>query len=136
MTWTTAHRWVETSSRGSSNTWQSLAAEINKSNRSPALFGAILTEGLYNVRRVQGRLDQRIALLQHVEALRLYAAEHTGSLPAKLSDFSVPLPDDPFTGKPFRYELEGNTAHLRGTPPLGEEQLPKSNLHYVVTLRK
>ena len=59
-----------------------------------------------------------------------------GTLPAKLSDVSVPLPDDPFTGKPFRYEVTGNTAHLRGTPPLGEEKNPDFNIHYEVTLQK
>ena len=84
----------------------------------------------------QARLDQRIALLRHVEALRLYAAEHDGALPAKLSDVAVPLPDDPFTGKPFRYEVTGNTAHLRGTPPSAEAKNPSFNLHYEVTLQK
>ena len=88
------------------------------------------------VLRVRGRLDQRIALLRHVEALRLYAAEHDGTLPAKLSEISVPLPDDPFTGKPFRYEVTGNTAHLRGTPPSGMEKDPSYHVHYEVTLRK
>ena len=34
----------------------------------------------------RARLDQRIALLRHVEALRLYAAGHKGALPASLSD--------------------------------------------------
>ena len=72
-----------------------------------------------DVRRAQGRLEQRIALLRHVEALRLYAAGHEGALPASLSEVPVPLPDDPFTGKPFRYEVIGNTAHLRGTPAPG-----------------
>ena len=48
----------------------------------------------------------------------------------------MPLPDDPFTGKPFRYELAGDTAHLRGQPPAGEEKNPDFNLHYEVTLRK
>ncbi len=86
--------------------------------------------------RMRTRLDQRIALLRHVEALRLYAAEHGGSLPAKLSDVMVPLPDDPFTGKPFRYEITGNTAHLRGTPPSAEAKNPSFNLHYEVILRK
>ena len=47
----------------------------------------------------------------------MHAAEHGGVFPAKLSDVSVPLPDDPFTGKPFLYETSGKTAHLRGTPP-------------------
>ena len=70
-----------------------------------------------NVRPTQARLDQRIALLRHVEALRLYAAEHNGSLPVRLAECPVPLPDDPFTGKPFRYELDGTTARLRGSPP-------------------
>ena len=84
----------------------------------------------------QGRLDQRIALLRHVEALRLYAAEHEGTLPAKLSDIAVPLPDDPVTGKPFRYEATGNTAHLRGSPPTGLENVPVFNIHYEVTLQK
>ena len=61
-----------------------------------------------------GQLEQQIALLRHVEALRLYAAGHGGKLPAKLSDISVPLPVDPVTGKPFVYAVEGTTAHLRG----------------------
>jgi hypothetical protein len=48
----------------------------------------------------------------------------------------VPLPDDPFTGKPFRYEVIGDSAHLRGTPPAGMEKNPALNIHYVLTLRK
>ena len=75
-------------------------------------------------------------MLRHVEALRLYAAEHNGSLPAKLSECSVPLPDDPFTGKPFRYELDGDTAHLRGSPPAAEQNNPHFNVHYEVTVQK
>ncbi len=59
-------------------------------------------------------LEQQIALLRHVEALRLFAAEHDGKLPATLSDISVPLPLDPVTGKPFVYTVTGATAHLRG----------------------
>jgi hypothetical protein len=95
-----------------------------------------LAPALHKVRQAQGRLEQRIALLRHVEALRLYAAEHDGKLPEKLSDCPVPLPADPFTGKPFRYELDGATAHLRGTPPAGQEKTPALNVHYIVTIRK
>jgi hypothetical protein len=57
-------------------------------------------------------------------------------LPAKLSEISVPLPDDPFTGKPFRYEASGTTAHLRGTPPPSMEAETTYRLHYEVTVRK
>lgn len=103
--------------------------------KEPALFDAAQS-ALLRVHRVQGRLEQRIALLRHVEALRIYAAEHDGKLPEKLSDVTVPLPPDPFTGKPFHYHVDGTTAHLRGTPPRGEEKTPNFNIHYEVTIQK
>jgi hypothetical protein len=68
------------------------------------------------VKMAQGRVDQRIALLRCVEALRIYAAEHDGKLPAKLDDIPLPLPVDPATGKPFSYKVEGKTAYLHGEP--------------------
>jgi hypothetical protein len=116
-------------------TWQGepLIQQI-KPPKKESLF-AFLVPALNKVRRAQGRLEQRIALLRHVEALRLYAAEHEGKLPEKLSDCPVPLPDDPFTGKPFRYQKEGTTAHLFGTPPKGEEKNAPYNLHYEVTIQ-
>jgi hypothetical protein len=114
---------------------QEQAAQIEV-KKPPALFADVLVQGLFFVRKAQGRLDQRIALLRHVEAVRIYAAEHNGTLPARLSDVSVPLPDDPFTGKPFRYEVSGSSAHFRGTPPRGEEKNPGYNLHYEVTIPK
>jgi hypothetical protein len=42
----------------------------------------------------------------------MFAAAHEGKFPAKLSDAGVPLPADPFTGKPFGYEVKGGTATL------------------------
>ena len=60
---------------------QSLAADIEKANKAPTVFAEILVEGIDNVRKAQARLDQRIALLRHVEALRLYAAEHMAHSP-------------------------------------------------------
>jgi hypothetical protein len=117
--------------------WQADAlAGQTRATQEPALFTDALLEGVYSTRRRQVRLDQRIALLRHVEALRIYAAEHAGTLPANLGDFPVPLPDDPFTGKPFRYEVAGNTAHLRGSPPAGMEKDPTYNVHYSVTLKR
>jgi hypothetical protein len=106
------------------------------SNKAPALFADILMPAVSSVRRALGRLEQRIALLRHVEALRLYASVHKGALPASLSEIPVRLPDDPFTGKSFRYEVIGNTAHLRGTPPRGAENDSTFRVHYEVTLQK
>jgi hypothetical protein len=118
-------------------TWQveALAAQIKPAS-GPSLFGEIFVPAVYGVRLKQVRLDQRIALLRDVEALRLYAADHKGTLPAKLSDVTVPLADDPFTGRPFRYEVDGTTAHLRGSPPVGMEKDPAYSVHYEITLRK
>jgi hypothetical protein len=93
---------------------------------------AELLPRVISARRAQGRLEQRIALLRHIEALRLYAATNDGKLPANLADLSVPLPPDPFTGKPFIYKIEAGTAHLDGSPPRGEEQNPCFNIRYEV----
>ena len=49
-------------------------------------------------------------------ALRVYAADHNGTLPAALSEIALPLPVDPFTGKSFGDQRQGGTAHLRGGP--------------------
>jgi hypothetical protein len=117
------------------STWQreALLARIELPKETP-LFGNALPFAK-TVCRAQGRLDQRIALLQVAHALRLHAAEHSGNLPAKLSEIALPLPDDPFTGKPFRYEVNGATAHLRGTPPSGQEKNAEYNIHYALTLQ-
>jgi hypothetical protein len=116
--------------------WQieGLAAE-RKPGKELGLF-EVFVPALYKVRVAQVRLEQRVALLRHVEALRLYAAAHGGNLPATLAEVPVPLPVDPFTGQPFRYQLDGATAHLRGTPPPGGEKAPHLNLHYEVTVQK
>ncbi len=117
-------------------TWKALDA-MNKVPPPPKdrLFRGLLS-ALNKVRTAQGRLEQRIALLRHVEALRMYAADHGGKLPATLDEIDLPLPVDPFTGKPFRYELKDDTAHLRGTPPKGYEDVSVYNLHYEITIRK
>jgi len=88
------------------------------------------------IRKAQARLDRRIALLRCMEALRLYAAANDGKLPARLDDLSVPVPADPFTGKPFGYETKGQIAILRAPPPRGEENIKPYNLRYEVTIKK
>jgi hypothetical protein len=99
------------------------------------LFADLLPR-IVKLRRTQARLEQQVAVLRVVEALRLFAAEHRGRLPAKLSEITVPLPLDPATAKPFQYDIEGMTAHLRGGP-LGEPGSGgESAMHYVVNLVK
>jgi hypothetical protein len=117
--------------------WQfeAITEKAGAAKPEPSLFADSLMPAQSAVVRAQARIAQRFALLRHVEAVRMYAADHAGVLPAKLSDLSVPLPDDPFTGKPFCYELLGATAHLRGTPP---KSLPDDRffrVHYEITLK-
>jgi hypothetical protein len=104
-------------------------------SRGDGLFTDLLPHVLSD-RRAQARLDRRIALVRHIEALRLYAADHDGRLPETLAQIAVPLPPDSFAGKPFMYKLENATAHLQGSSPRGEEQNPCFNVRYEVTIQK
>jgi hypothetical protein len=63
-------------------------------------------------------VDRKIAALQCIEGLRLYAGSHDGKLPEKLSDVTeVKIPVDPVTKKPFSYKSTGSEAvlELEGT---------------------
>ena len=88
----------------------------------PAMLGA---------KTAETRIIQKIAALEVLEALRIYAAAHDGQLPNSLRDISeVPVPLDPFRGEPFRYVRDGNSAKLESPFP---SQLP---LHYEIQLVK
>jgi hypothetical protein len=86
-------------------------------------------------RRAQARLEQRIGLLRHVEALRLYAADHARKLPHDLSELPVPVPSNPLTGKPFVYKLDGSVTSLRESPPGHREENGCSNIQYEVMIQ-
>ncbi len=74
---------------------------------------SLLLPGLASARNAQVRLEREVASLRVIEALRMYAAENGGGLPARLDEIDrVPVPNNPATGKPFVYRLEGTTAIL------------------------
>jgi hypothetical protein len=86
------------------------------------------------VQLAEVRLARKLAALRAIEALRMHAAG-SGKLPATLAEVKiVPVPDDPGTGKPFEYKLEGGTATLSSR--LAGEPLNSTGLRYRVTLRK
>jgi hypothetical protein len=59
------------------------------------------------------RLNRHVAILQCIEAMRLYAAAHEGKFPKQLSDITlVPVPDDPVAHKAFVYTRTGAKAVL------------------------
>jgi hypothetical protein len=109
--------------------------EAKAEDDAESLFAAMAPKARlpfqYHVRR-----QQRIRLLRCIEALRLYAADHNGKLPALLDDVPVPLPVDPVTGKSFIYKLVDGTASLHGTPPRGKEKDAAFNRRYEVTIQK
>jgi hypothetical protein len=66
------------------------------------------------VRNAQQRIQQSIAMLQTIEAIRIFGAANGGKLPSSLDRLSFPAPMDPATGKPFLYEASGDKAVLTG----------------------
>jgi hypothetical protein len=82
------------------------------------------------------RIDRRFAFLRCVEALRLYAANHDGKLPASLDEITeVPVPVEPVTGRPFEYEVKGDTAKLKLPLRPGEQAPPGQTTVYELTMQ-
>jgi hypothetical protein len=108
------------------------------SSDTPALpLAPLFLPAIRRVWVAHARIDRRIAALRCVEAIRLYAAAHGGKLPGKLEDIKeVPVPPDPFTGKPFAYRLAGGVATLEGPPPAGETANAGNALTYELVLTK
>ncbi len=110
-----------------------LDEDFDRLNRGPSGFFARLLLPAINAARAAGaRIDQRVALLRTVEALRLYSAAHGGGLPSKLSEVTeVPVPLDPATGESFAYELSAGTATLQS-----REKSIYQHTVYEITVRK
>jgi hypothetical protein len=101
-----------------------------------SLFAGLAGGFRHTLLHAQARLEQQLALLCCVEALRLHAAGNGGRFPAQLGEVKLPLPVDPVTGHPFPYKLEGETAILRGTPPVGMEKNVAYNIRFEVSIAK
>jgi len=106
---------------------------------APATEGHVASRVLFpDLNKVMSRqtaLERSLAALRVIEALRMHAAAHDGKLPDKLDDVTVvPLPDDPGTGRPFEYSLQGDTATLVSQVP--GDPVPHNGLRYRVTVRK
>ena len=107
-------------------------AEVSRLKQHlPAL---VMVSAVATVKGAQARLDQRFAYLEIIEAIRLHAFRHDGSLPAKLADIKLPLPVDPITGKPFEYSVEKGVATLHGENP--HPGTDATNRYYEIILQK
>jgi hypothetical protein len=104
----------------------------------PAIpLAPLLLPAVQKVFAAHARINRRLAALRCVEAIRLFAAAHGGKLPARLDDIKeVPVPADPYLGKPFVYRAGDGTATLEGPPPPGEKANAGNALVYELTLKK
>jgi hypothetical protein len=65
-------------------------------------------------------LERELDALQCIEAIRLYADAHEGKLPSSLEAITeAPIPLDLVTGKPFLYQVNGDSATLSAPNPPG-----------------
>lgn len=95
----------------------------------------LVLPALANFRKAMQRQERQFALVRTIEALRMHAAEHDGQLPSSLADVTcVPVPTDPWAGKPFEYSLEGEVAKLRAAAPEG--QPVELTVEYRLKMRK
>jgi hypothetical protein len=95
---------------------QKLTAALGQQPVNPLL--KLLPRRASNARYNFAQTDRHIALLRTIEVIRDYAAHHDGQPPKALSEITeLPLPADPFTGKPFGYSIEGKAAVVVAPPP-------------------
>lgn len=97
---------------------------------------AMTLPAVEKVFEAHARTNRRIAALRVVEAVRLHAAANEGKLPKTLTDVKVvPVPEDPYTLKPFEYAAQDDTFTLSGPIPAGEKPTTSNNFRYEVTLK-
>ena len=100
---------------GSSHTAIVFEEPIREKIQSPVdAYLMLLMPALNAAKRACTREQQTYELLKIIEAIRYYAAVHDGKLPESLGAIKeIPVAtDDPMTGKPFGYKVEGRTAMI------------------------
>lgn len=96
---------------------QATEAKAKLDEEADALLAKGLLPTITKVKGAHTRIQQRVAYLRVIEAVRLHAHENGGKLPEKLADIKLPLPKDPVTGKEFEYSVKGDVATLTGGSP-------------------
>lgn len=87
------------------------------------------------VHLLMNRLDRHVAILQCIEAMRLYAAAHEGKFPKQLSDITlIPVPDDPVAHKAFVYTRTGAKAVLE--MPTLKGATDRDTMRYELSLKE
>ena len=108
--------------------WDKLKGGIPFASVLPAI-----NAGFY----VPARVERRLNVARYIEAIRLYAANHNGTLPPSLEAITeAPVPIDPATGKFFEYTVNGSTATLRAPSPETYRSVPEYKVRYELKLAR
>ncbi len=119
--WTHLPFWQVRTKASQNREYDRLSAASDKYGKC-SLPTTILLPAAMVVSEAKASCEQTTALLQTVEAIRMYGATHDGTLPPSLEDLPVPAPIEPFTGKPIDYQLQGDHAVLNGHRRAGQQQ--------------
>jgi hypothetical protein len=96
-------------------------------------IASLLLPAIKAVFGATARLEAQIAGLQTIEAIRMHAAANDRKLPRTLEAITVvPVPNNPATGKPFAYRLDGNKATL--DVPAPDSQPRRNGKRYEITI--
>jgi hypothetical protein len=83
------------------------------------------------------RFDRRVAALRVVEGLRHHVATHKGSFPERLDQLTdTPVPNDPYTGKPFGYRRDQKGALVSAAGIEGSDGHGKNAIELRVKVRR
>lgn len=124
------------SAAGFDATMTRATAKAKAENPLLALF-TMTVPALQMARFATVRSDRQLDALQCIEAIRLYAASHGGTLPPTLDAITeAPTPLDPATGTPFIYKVDGTTATLNGPRPAGAPDHYTSLIRYDLKLAR
>jgi hypothetical protein len=122
------HRGLRQANQHPRSGWAKLKSGIPFASILPAVEALFVTPV-----RVQRQLD----VVQYVEAIRLYAADHDGKLPPDLAAITeAPVPVDPATNRFFEYKVDGDTATLNAAAPPGWEGIRIYRIRYKLNLAK
>ncbi|MEW4487363.1 hypothetical protein AB1L42_04735 [Thalassoglobus sp. JC818] len=92
---------------------QSRADDLYESLRDigrESIVGMLLP-AVQQVYIAQQRLETYRSVYMLIEAIRMHLSTNSGELPTSLDQITVvPIPSDPFTGKPFEYTLQDGAA--------------------------
>jgi hypothetical protein len=106
----------------------STQADKSGTDLLPQLFAPSLS-GLW---KTTARVERKVALLRTIEAIRLHADANNGDWPGSLDEIKlVPVPKDPATGEPFRYEKTDVGIRLAPSQP----NVTSPDITYEITRR-